>query len=40
MTTDPVPPITAGEVGEWDIETDVVVVGLGCAGACAAVEAA
>jgi 3-oxo-5alpha-steroid 4-dehydrogenase len=28
------------EVRTWDRETDVIVVGLGCAGACAAVEAA
>lgn len=30
----------AGDVGRWDREADVVVVGLGCAGACAAIEAA
>ncbi len=30
----------AGEVRRWDREADVVVVGLGCAGACAAIEAA
>ena len=30
----------AAEVGRWDREADVVVVGLGCAGACAAIEAA
>ncbi|MBI4514396.1 MAG: FAD-dependent oxidoreductase [Deltaproteobacteria bacterium] len=29
-----------GSVKSWDIEADVVVVGLGCAGACAAIEAA
>lgn len=30
----------AHEVRSWDREADVVVVGLGCAGACAAIEAA
>ena len=30
----------AGDVRTWAIESDVVVVGLGCAGACAAIEAA
>ena len=30
----------ADRVGAWDVEADVVVVGLGCAGACAAIEAA
>lgn len=30
----------AAEVAAWDAEADVVVVGLGCAGACAAIEAA
>ena len=30
----------AREVRSWDREADVVVVGLGCAGACAAIEAA
>ncbi len=30
----------AGEVPSWDLTADVVVVGLGCAGACAAIEAA
>ena len=30
----------ADGVAAWDVETDVVVVGLGCAGACAAIEAA
>lgn len=38
--TDPIAPLPAGEVGSWDVEADVVVVGLGCAGASAAVEAA
>lgn len=32
-------PRTTDEVGRWDDEADVVVVGLGCAGACAALEA-
>ena len=31
---------TAAEVATWDFEADVVVAGLGCAGACAAIEAA
>ena len=30
----------ANDVATWDAEADVVVVGLGCAGACAAIEAA
>jgi len=30
----------AGAVGKWDWEADVVIVGFGCAGACAAIEAA
>lgn len=30
----------AEEVSSWDLEADVVVVGFGCAGACAAIEAA
>jgi len=30
----------ANEVKSWDLEADVVVVGFGCAGACAAIEAA
>ncbi len=29
-----------GEIARWDAEADVVVVGLGCAGATAAIEAA
>ncbi|MFN8050141.1 MAG: FAD-dependent oxidoreductase [Acidimicrobiales bacterium] len=36
----PLAPLDASEVGTWDDEADVVVVGFGCAGACAAVEAA
>lgn len=32
-------PIAEADVGSWDLETDVAVVGLGCAGACAAIEA-
>ncbi len=32
-------PMRADEVEQWDDEADVVVVGLGCAGACAAIEA-
>ncbi|MCC6765451.1 MAG: hypothetical protein IT293_12395, partial [Deltaproteobacteria bacterium] len=30
----------AHAVRRWDREADVVVVGLGCAGACAAIESA
>ncbi len=37
---DPVPPLRSSEVDPWDLDADVVVVGLGCAGASAAVEAA
>jgi succinate dehydrogenase/fumarate reductase flavoprotein subunit len=33
-------PVHLHEVARWDIETDVVVVGFGAAGACAAIEAA
>lgn len=49
MTVEPVPPtdpsapidpIDAREVPSWDDRADVVVVGLGCAGACASIEAA
>ncbi|MFM7225058.1 MAG: FAD-dependent oxidoreductase [Actinomycetota bacterium] len=36
----PVAPIPVSEVARFDAEADVVVVGLGCAGACAATEAA
>ncbi|WP_433205334.1 FAD-dependent oxidoreductase [Nocardia sp. CA-107356] len=36
----PVAPRAAAEVKSYDIETDVLVVGYGCAGACAAYEAA
>ncbi len=32
-------PIPVGDVEAWDLDTDVVVVGLGAAGACAAIEA-
>ena len=38
--TEPIPPVDETDVAEWGLEADVVVVGLGCAGACAAVEAA
>jgi len=31
--------VREADVPQWDIETDVVVVGLGSAGACAAIEA-
>ena len=37
---DPIAPLPSADVTSWDLETDVVVVGLGCAGASAAVEAA
>lgn len=33
-------PRRAGEIGSWDVASDVVVVGCGCAGAAAAIEAA
>ncbi|GAA4399027.1 FAD-dependent oxidoreductase [Tsukamurella soli] len=33
-------PVRAERVGEWDLEADVVVVGYGIAGVCAAIEAA
>ena len=33
-------PFPAAEVAEWGMETDVVVIGFGAAGACAAIEAA
>lgn len=32
-------PLRAADVAHWDIETDVVVLGFGIAGACAAIEA-
>lgn len=38
--TSPVSPLGLRDVQQWDIETDVVVVGFGGAGACAAIEAA
>jgi 3-oxo-5alpha-steroid 4-dehydrogenase len=38
--TGPIAPIDASTVGTWHDEADVVVVGLGCAGACASIEAA
>ena len=31
-------PYPASEVPAWDFETDVVVIGFGAAGACAAIE--
>ncbi|WP_340586950.1 FAD-dependent oxidoreductase [Erythrobacter alti] len=33
-------PVSASEVGNWDDTADVVVIGFGAAGACAAIEAA
>lgn len=38
-TYSPAQPCAASAVGAWDLETDVVVVGFGAAGACAAIEA-
>jgi 3-oxo-5alpha-steroid 4-dehydrogenase len=35
----PIAPLPAAEVGRWDAEADVVVVGYGCAGASAAIGA-
>jgi 3-oxo-5alpha-steroid 4-dehydrogenase len=40
LTTEPIPPLPAAEVGAWDDTADVIVVGLGVAGTCAAIEAA
>ena len=37
---DDVTPVRLDDIGAWDLEADVVVVGLGAAGACAAVESA
>ena len=39
-TTGPTAPLRAREVVRWDADADVVIVGLGAAGACAAIEAA
>jgi 3-oxo-5alpha-steroid 4-dehydrogenase len=39
VRTEDVFPISPDEVGEWSAETDVVVIGGGCAGASAALEA-
>jgi 3-oxo-5alpha-steroid 4-dehydrogenase len=41
MTTREAGPLvrSAGEIPRWDDEADVVIAGLGCAGACAALEA-
>jgi len=36
----PITPRSQRDVDTWDAEADVVVVGFGCAGACAAIEAA
>jgi 3-oxo-5alpha-steroid 4-dehydrogenase len=36
----PIEPVDASEIDSWHDEADVVIVGLGCAGACAAIEAA
>ena len=38
--TSPLAPLGVDEVTGWDLTADVVVVGLGCAGACAAIDAA
>jgi 3-oxo-5alpha-steroid 4-dehydrogenase len=44
VTTDdataPLPPLTVDDVPTWDHETDVLVVGLGAAGAAATIAAA
>ncbi len=40
MTVDPIPPVPAEEVPAWHRHADVVVVGSGIAGTCAAIEAA
>ncbi len=37
--SDPIHPIPLADVPSWDIETDIVIVGFGGAGACAALEA-
>ncbi|WP_037842743.1 FAD-binding protein, partial [Streptomyces sp. NRRL WC-3549] len=36
----PVAPVPASDIGHYDAESDVLVVGFGCAGAAAAYEAA
>ena len=36
---DSVAPVDVGEIRSWDVTTDVLVVGLGCAGASAVIEA-
>lgn len=38
--TEPIEPIAASSVSTWHDRADVIVVGLGCAGACASIEAA
>ena len=38
--TEPIAPVRAADVDRWDDTADVVVVGLGVAGTCAAIEAA
>jgi len=43
MTTasiEPIDPSDASAITNWDLQSDVVVVGLGCAGACATIDAA
>jgi len=40
LSTEPIAPVRAGDVDTWDDTADVVVVGLGVAGTCAAIEAA
>lgn len=40
VDADAIEPIDASEVGSWDAEADVVIVGLGCSGSAAAIEAA
>ena len=40
LSTEPILPLAAADVGAWDDRAEVVVVGLGVAGTCAAIEAA
>lgn len=40
LSTEPIAPLRAADIDRWDDTADVVVVGLGVAGTCAAIEAA
>lgn len=40
QTTGPIEPVAASEIDTWKDSADIVVVGLGVAGTCAAIEAA